>query len=77
MNVYVTTEYGGDRVTLTHESPLIARIKGTREWGVYPQPGDPLLIRHQCRAMAEALLGREIPEPLESVRCELTLEPLD
>ena len=75
LDVYVTVGDDGYGV-LTLLRPVIAPIRFTHRRGVFPQPGEPILLRHLCPEMVKLALG-ELPAANEPQRCRLTLERLD
>ena len=59
---------------LTGQPPIIARVQGTRRQGVYPQPGDWLLVRGLCEEGVTRVLGY-LPVANEPVAVELEMRP--
>lgn len=45
---------------LTRLRPILARVQGTRTFDLYMQAGEPIGIRHLCRAGTLAVFGREL-----------------
>lgn len=69
MKAYLTKEHNG-LYMLTHDKPIITRIRGTRIPAAYVPPGDPFGTRHHCPRTMEMLFGIEPLEPL----CPLLVE---
>ena len=73
MRAWLTMGEDGKGV-LTGRPPIITRVMGTRRKGVYPQPGDWLLVRGLCLEGVKRCLGH-VPRVNEPVEVELTLAP--
>jgi len=73
MRAWLTMGEDGKGV-LTGRPPVVTRVMGTRRKGVYPQPGDWLLVRGLCLEGVKRCLGH-VPRVNEPIEVELTLAP--
>jgi hypothetical protein len=73
MKLWLSRQHDG-RYMLTALRPVTAVIGRTGRYGVYARPGDPVLLRHLCEAMIEAMIPGIELEELHSVRVEVTAE---